>query len=128
MANGDTKRASDVAKDLSSVPDDAGSSAVQQETRFADISLEREIKREALVTLKQNNKERLKYAERIFAFTICWAIAIILIVVFSGWKYSPFHFYLSDSVLITLITTTTVNFFGFFLLVVKYLFNPEKST
>lgn len=33
---------------------------------------------------------------------------------------------LHDKVLITLITTTTANFFGFFLLVLKYLFNADS--
>jgi len=35
---------------------------------------------------------------------------------------------LSDTVLVTLITTTTASVFGFFLLVMKYLFNPEFET
>jgi hypothetical protein len=37
-------------------------------------------------------------------------------------------FILSDGVLIALITTTTANVFGFFYVVVNYLFNKDKST
>ena len=41
-------------------------------------------------------------------------------------NYSLSH--LSDGVLIALITTTTANVFGFFYVVVNYLFNKDKST
>ncbi len=35
---------------------------------------------------------------------------------------------ISDSVLIALMGTTTINVLGFFLIVIQYLFNKDKST
>jgi hypothetical protein len=49
---------------------------------------------------------------------------VLLIVIQCGRK----SLMLSDGVLIALITTTTANVFGFFYVVVNYLFNKDKST
>jgi|SRR6266496_2366992 len=113
-----------ISKIRASFPSPEAKQSTQQEEKY----LEGELQKEQLNTLKQNNAERKKYAKNIFWFTIGWAIAIIIVVIFSGWDNCYFHLKFSDAVLITLITTTTVNFFGFFLLVIKYLFNPDKST
>lgn len=97
------------------------------ESHFLDV--ERDIKVEYLRTLRQNNQERKKYAMYIFILTSIWAFCIFLILFFQGFgDNSPFCFNISDNVLITLITTTTINFFGFFLLVIKYLFKSEQQT
>lgn len=84
-------------------------------------------------TLKENNRLRRKYAYYIFVFTCLWTSLIFLILILQG--FNTFEcFYLSNNVLITLITTTTINVFGFFVLVVKFLFNsyslrkPENHT
>lgn len=88
-------------------------------------------RREYNKLLKQNRKERKRYAKHIFIFTCCWGILIFVTLIanalnsINGHKY--FEFQLSDNVLITLITSTTINFFGFFLLVVKYLFHIDKA-
>lgn len=77
-------------------------------------------------TLGQNNRERRKYAAYIFWFTCWWTVFIFIILFCQGFgDNSPFCFHLPEAVLITLITTTTVNFLGFFLLVTKYLFNSK---
>lgn len=55
-----------------------------------------------------------------------WIIAVILILIWQGFGSKIGFFHLSDSVLITLLTTTTVNILGLFLLALKYLYaNPE---
>ncbi|RXK83194.1 hypothetical protein [Filimonas effusa] len=78
-------------------------------------------------TLVQNNKERKKYAFLIFTFTCIWTFFIFIILFCQGFgDNKPFCFNLSDSIMITLITTTTVNFLGFFLLVTKYLFHAKS--
>lgn len=104
-----------------------------QEEAFVDGATERKIRIEELNTIKeynrtlaQNNDERKKYAHKIFVLTIMWSVLIFVIIFLTGWK----AFRLSDTILITLITSTTVNFFGFFYLVTRYLFNtglPEKT-
>jgi len=83
-------------------------------------------KREQIKQLEQNREERKKYAGHIFKFTCAWAAIIFVILILSGWNKAWSRFETSDKVLITLITSTTVNFFGFFLLVVKYLFHTGE--
>jgi hypothetical protein len=73
--------------------------------------------------LEQNREERKKYARHIFSLTCIWAFLIFIFLFFVGFSLIK----ISDKVLITLITSTTVNFFGFFLLVVKYLFNTSDN-
>ncbi|PUZ27552.1 hypothetical protein GA0116948_103165 [Chitinophaga costaii] len=90
-----------------------------EEKDFTYDQINTGIRLEYLRTLRQNNGERKKYARLIFLFTCLWAAMIFVILFLTGFK----KVILSDTVLVALITTTTVNFFGFFLLVVKYLFN-----
>lgn len=72
----------------------------------------------------ENKDQRKTYATYIFRFTCAWAIVMLLITILVGFGLIN---HISDKVLITLITSTTVNFFGFFLLVVKYLFNTGNT-
>lgn len=97
-----------------------------EENYLDEIQLEHlKTLKEGNATLAQNNKERKKYAGWIFKLTCIWGCLIFVIVFLHGFR----RMFLSDNVLITLITSTTINFFGFFLLVVKYLFNTgaEKT-
>lgn len=103
--------------------------ASSKEAEDLDKELEREFKREQIKTwqlynstLTTNATERKKYAFYIFLVTCIWAGLIFLFLFLEALGY----FYLSEKVLIALITTTTVNFFGFFLLVTKYLFNINE--
>ena len=106
-------------------------STVTQESEFLEDETDRQIKLERLktykeynATLAQNNAERKTYAIRIFKLTCIWAFVIFAIVISQGLGKMS----LSDKVLIALITSTTINFFGFFLLVVKYLFHTGAET
>jgi len=74
--------------------------------------------------LQGENTSRQQLTNQIFVVTVLWIFMIIIIVVACG----SGHLKLSDSVLITLITTTTLNVFGFMVIVVKYLFNADKSS
>ena len=85
------------------------------------------LKKEVLASLQQNNRERVKYAKWTFVLTFCWIFVVMGLVFLNG--YHPKNgklLELSDSVIITLITTTTINVFGFFLLVIKFLFNTGE--
>jgi len=122
---------SNIQQDLSSdkpvdnTAADAEASAADQDADKAIKIEELRLKREHIEHLKQNRDERKKYAHHIFLFTCIWASVIFIIVLLAGFKKIT-GFDLSDKVLITLITSTTVNFFGFFLLVVKYLFHTGE--
>jgi len=91
------------------------------EAIFTLQELDQEIKKAHLRTLQDNNIQRRRYAVNTFILTCSWIGVVICIVVLAGIKLLS----LSDTVLVTLITTTTASVFGFFLLVMKYLFNPE---
>jgi len=112
--------------------------SIKEEESYVEKDLDRELKIEDVKTrqeynqlLKQNREERKKYAKNIFNLTCVWTSLIFLILILNGTKsikgVKYLEFDLSDQVLITLITSTTINFFGFFLLVVKYLFNTESK-
>ena len=119
--------APDTEKNIKSLVDtiDTTEDVVQQapspgaETDFVDQELDHEIKRAYIETLQSNNIQRKRYAINTFILTCGWIGIVICIVVLTGLKALS----LSDTVLITLITTTTASVFGFFLLVMKYLFN-----
>jgi len=74
----------------------------------------------------QNQGARKIYSYRIFVITSCWLGSVILILMFQGFKV--FGFSISNPVLVALLGTTTVNVLGFFVIVIQYLFNKQKST
>jgi hypothetical protein len=94
------------------------------ENEVAVLNLEEEFSMAQLKRLLDDNKARKSFSVFIFAITILWMFLVLFIVI----QCSRKKFILSDSVLITLITTTTANVFGFFYVVVNYLFNKDKST
>jgi hypothetical protein len=77
-----------------------------------------------LANSSQNMEERKRYAECIYGFTCVWCIFLAIILIGKGTD----DLNISDEVLITLITSTTINVFVFFRYVTKYLFNAGKST
>jgi hypothetical protein len=88
------------------------------------LDIDKEIAREHLKRLIEDNKARKTFSYWIFIATVLWMFFVLMIVVQVGRR----AIMLSDGVLIALITTTTANVFGFLYVVVNYLFNKEKST
>lgn len=86
------------------------------------------LKKEVLASLQQNNRDRFIFARYTFFLTCFWIFIVITIVFLNGYRGPAGGrvLQLSDSVLITLITTTTINIFGFFLLVIKFLFSTLR--
>lgn len=80
------------------------------------------LKYERLQNEKQNREDRKKYANRIFWLMVSWISAIILIIIVNGFG-DYLNFIVSDKVLIALISGTTINVLGIFIIVAKYLFN-----
>ncbi len=73
--------------------------------------------------LKNDIEDRKSYAGKIFILICLWLFAVLLIVVVVGCKGMT----LSDTVLVALITTTTINVLGLFLVVANYLFYRAKK-
>jgi hypothetical protein len=88
------------------------------------LDIDAEFSKAQLRRLIDDNKARKTYSYWLFAVTVLWMFFVLMIVVQCG----RHAILLSDGVLIALITTTTANVFGFFYVVVNYLFNREKST
>src|SRR6478672_10001720 len=88
------------------------------------------LKKEVLASLQQNNRDRFIFARYTFIITCFWITIVIIMVFLNGYRHTNGSrvLELSDSVLITLITTTTINVFAFFLLVIKFLFNTGELT
>jgi hypothetical protein len=94
------------------------------EEEVEERDLEEEFSRAQLKRLIDDNKARKSFSQWIFVITVLWMFAVLMVVIQCSRKI----FVLSDGVLIALITTTTANVFGFFYVVVNYLFNKDKST
>jgi hypothetical protein len=94
------------------------------ENEVAVLNLEEEFSMAQLKRLLDDNKARKSFSQWIFVLTVIWMFLVLIVVV----QCSRRVFILSDGVLIALITTTTANVFGFFYVVVNYLFNKDKST
>lgn len=92
-----------------------------ESARKESDALKNKAREEDIVNQKQNRELRKKYAGKLFWMICVWLTLIIGILVFQGVRI----IHLSNSVLITLITTTTANVAAFFLVVTKYLF-PNK--
>jgi hypothetical protein len=89
-----------------------------------ELNVEKQIAQEQLNRLIDDNQARKRFSQWIFTVTIAWMFCVLMIVV----QCARGNFHLSDGVMIALITTTTANVFGFFYVVVNYLFNRNKST
>jgi uncharacterized ion transporter superfamily protein YfcC len=84
-----------------------------ENTRLADENEE----------LKDVHELRKEYVPNLFVLTVVWLAAVIVIV----WRVAEGpHFYLSDNVLIALITSTTVNVIGIFVIAARWLFPHKK--
>ena len=86
--------------------------------------LDRQRMAEYIKISKQNRRERKKYAEWLFNFVVYWALCVLIILLSKGRGFLN----ISDTLMIALLTTATANVIAMFILVIKYLFNPKKST
>ena len=77
-----------------------------------------------LESFKQGIELKAKFSFRIFLLVIIWLAVVLLIIVFNG--YGAWGFSLSDSVVITLIGSTTANILGLLVIVLKYVFSAHK--
>ena len=125
--------------------DELVSLSKQEDTKSieAEISIRKELAEEELANLRQDREERRKYAKSTFYFLCVFTgivLGIVILLGFSCFNLSGFScfnlsgfiyfnlsgFNLSDSVLITLITTSFSSVVGIFVLVMKYLFSNKK--
>jgi len=103
--------------------DDEAKRVVEDEGRFLSNALQAEI----LADSQAARAQRETYARRIFRLVCVWIFFIFILLFLQGFgdliHYKP----LSDSVLITLITSTTVNVIATLIIVLKYIFKLPES-
>jgi hypothetical protein len=83
---------------------------------------------EELKGIKQDRTARKDYASKLYWLVSLWLGTILFVVWVQGLGKVPFTsqpFALSNTVLITLVSTTTANVAAFLLVVVRYLFKPK---
>lgn len=68
---------------------------------------------------------RVAYACRLFILVRVWLVVILLVVIAAGSSCTYFSLEISDQVLITLLTTTTVSVLGLFVAALKYIFGQK---
>lgn len=114
------KSASDVSNQLNQLSAAPQVTTIGEEANFLD----EEIKRENLKRLREENEARRSFSNAIFTVTVIWMFLTLVVIFQTGTGALR----LSDTVLVALITTATANVYGFFYVVVNYLFNKDKST
>ena len=87
--------------------------------REKEIQLEQ--RREELEGIKQDRKQRGAFSMRIFLFVCVYMVLALAILCLSGGCV----FEISDTVLIAMLTTTTANVIGLFVVVANYLFHHK---
>ena len=78
--------------------------------------------REEIEGLKQDREQRKIFSYVIFGFMCIYMLISLALVFLGGYGI----IFLSDKVLITLLTTSLANVIGIFNFVAKYLFHPKK--
>lgn len=124
--------------DISNINDPSPNTSLKEtipdaETKMEEMDYEKEAKKyNAEISklqwksFKQDIKERKKYANKIYDLISWWLFCIGMIVFLQGFLAQYGTFNLSDKVLIALITGTTINVLGLFIIVINYLFKSPK--
>lgn len=121
----------DIRDQISEVADEAlrdttfdDFNALKQEVSLLNANQVEAIVQEKINTLKQSNQLR----EYLTTFTVIfiggWSFFLGCLV----WSVGNGKLFLSDTVLVTLLTTTTANYVGILVIITQYLFpRPSKS-
>lgn len=88
------------------------------------LTVANNLRREELEGRKQDREQRKEFAVKIYHFLCFYLSSVLLLILLSG--TSIIRFELTEGIIITLLSTTTANIIGIFILVVKYLFATRK--
>ena len=102
--------------ELSKIVEDIGSSENKVSRNYKKALEDEELK-----SRTQDREQRKKFATRIFWVVIAYIAVVFVVLFFCGYSC----IYLSDAVLITLLSTTTANILSLLVIVFNYLF-PKK--
>ena len=108
------------------LPDDADDEgeylAEAQEFEEGAEALRLEDRRELLKGRKQDRRERKRYAELVFRLVCWWLVGVMALVCCAGLDAIR----LDETVLMTIVGSTTASVVAIFVVVAKYLFPPRS--
>lgn len=97
---------------------------LRKEAEIDALQTENDIRKEELKGRIQDREQRKEFAIQIYHFLCFYLSSVLFLVVLSATPLIKFE--LTEGIIITLLTTTTANIIGIFILVVKYLFATRK--
>ena len=97
---------------------------LRKEAEIDALQTENDIRKEELKGRIQDREQRKEFALKIYHFLCFYLLVVVLLLLLSAAQFINFE--LTEGVIITLLTTTTANIIGIFILVVKYLFDTHK--
>lgn len=109
-------------EELTSINKDEGNK-IRQKYQEEKWRTENELLAEKLKSQQQDRDQRKDFALRIFNFVGLYMFGVFFLLVMSGIGTNDFH--LSDTVLVTLLGTTTATVIGVFNFVARYLFHNK---
>lgn len=109
-------------ENLTSINKDEGNE-IRQKYQEEKWRTENELLAEKLKSQQQDRDQRKDFALRIFNFVSLYMFGVFFLLVMSGIGTNDFH--LSDTVLVTLLGTTTATVIGVFNFVARYLFHNK---
>jgi hypothetical protein len=99
------------------------------ETAELERARREQLKTEEVRTVLDRGKKvhdlRTYYTGRLFWLAVGWLLVVVIFVALSGFRFMGF--YLSDTVLVAFITSTTLNVIGLFLVAARWLY-PHSHT
>ena len=98
--------------------EDLQSDAELKKLQIDGLKAQVEYYRTQVDSMKADIGQREKYGKHVFGLTIVWLLIVLTIVVLQALAV----FGLSESVMITLIGSTTLNIIGLLVIVLKYIF------
>lgn len=111
-----------VEADLPQDADDLGEYLAEvQEFEEGAEALRLEDRRELLKSRKQDRRERKRYAELVFRLVCWWLAGVMALVCSAGLEAIR----LDETVLMTIVGSTTASVAAIFVVVAKYLFPPR---
>lgn len=112
----------DVSLDISNISSNPDP-ITNQESRNNYI---KEIQDRNLQNIDDAIKARKEYTKKIYNLIVIWLASIFVIILAQGFSSKDRTFYLSNSVFITLISGTTINVLGLFVIVINYFFKHHS--
>lgn len=95
------------------------SSTTEASSILTKEDVELELQKEELESRRQDRRQRGRFSIWIFGFMGVYMVFILAVLVLAGAGVLS----LSDTVLVSLLTTTTADVIGIFIIVAKYLFH-----